>query len=309
MATSRKAHSTAYTSLALVGVFVLIGTLVATSMAQAAVSISRAELSGTQLRIEGQASPNRTITVDGVAMGASDGSGRFRIERSGFTAPADCTVDVNDGSATAATARLSGCTLSSTSPPPPSNPPPSTCTIVPETFADGNVGTLNTWFFSTTGCRTSEKPVQFNVVSGQIPPGLKLFTQGVASGGITGTPTTEGLFAFTIQVQDQSGARDTESFSIRVNPPRPVVITNQSDALSPGTVGQFYCCGNLFADGGVPGYTWTLRSGQLPPGLQLSASPGRITGTPTTHGTFSFVVRATDTRGSIAERTFSITVS
>ena len=111
MATSRKAHSTAYTSLALVGVFVLIGTLVATSMAQAAVSISRAELSGTQLRIEGQASPNRTITVDGVAMGTSDGSGRFRIERSGFTAPADCTVDVNDGSATAATARLSGCTL------------------------------------------------------------------------------------------------------------------------------------------------------------------------------------------------------
>ena len=309
MATSRKAHSTAYTSLALVGVFVLIGTLVATSMAQAAVSISRAELSGTQLRIEGQASPNRTITVDGVAMGTSDGSGRFRIERSGFTAPADCTVDVNDGSATAATARLSGCTLSSTSPPPPSNPPPSTCTIVPETFADGNVGTLNTWFFSTTGCRTSEKPVQFNVVSEQISPGLKLFTQGVASGGIAGTPTTEGLFAFTIQVQDQTGARDTESFSIRVNPPRPVVITNQSDALSPGTVGQFYCCGNLFADGGVPGYTWTLRSGQLPPGLQLSASPGRITGTPTTHGTFSFVVRATDTRGSIAERTFSITVS
>jgi hypothetical protein len=37
--------------------------------------------------------------------------------------------------------------------------PPSNCTIVPETFADGNVGTLNTWFFSTTGCSTSKKPV------------------------------------------------------------------------------------------------------------------------------------------------------
>jgi hypothetical protein len=237
-------------------------------------------------------------------MGTSDGSGRFRIERSGFAASADCTVDVNDGSATAATARLSGCTVRSTSP-----PPPSTCTIVPETFPDGNVGTLNTWFFSTTGCRTSEKPVQFSVVSGRIPPGLRLFTQGVGSGGITGTPTREGLFAFTIQVQDQTGARDTESFSIRINAPRPVAITNQSDALSPATVGQFYCCGNLFAEGGVPGYTWTLRSGQLPPGLRLSASPGRITGTPTTRGTFSFVVRATDTRGAFAERAFSITVT
>jgi len=306
MATSRNLLSSAYARLAVVGVLVLIGALLLSSSAQAAVSISRAEISGTQLRIEGQANANRTITVDGVDMGTSDGSGRFRIERSGFTAPADCTVDVNDGSATAATARLSGCTASSTSPPP---PPPSSCTIVPETFPEGNVGTLNTWFFSTTGCRTSEKPVQFNVVSGQIPPGLKLFTQGVGSGGITGTPTTEGLFNFTIQVQDQTGARDTESFSIRINAPRPVVVTNQSDALTPGTVGEFYCCGNLFADGGVPGYTWTLRSGQLPPGLRLTASPGRITGTPTTRGTFSFVVRVTDSRGAFAERTFSITVT
>lgn len=122
MATSRNALSGAYARLALVGALVLIGTLVVPSAAQAAVSISRAELSGTQLRIEGQASPNRTITVDGVAMGTSEGSGRFRIERSGFTAPSDCTVDVNDGSATAATARLSGCTVSSTSPPPPRAP-------------------------------------------------------------------------------------------------------------------------------------------------------------------------------------------
>jgi len=305
MATSRNVLTGAYARLALVGALVLIGALVVASAAQAAVSISRAELSGTQLRIEGQASANRTITVDSVAMGTSDGEGRFRIERSGFTAPADCTVDVNDGSATVATARLSGCTVNS-SPPPPTS---STCTIIPTTFPDGNVGTLNTWYFSTTGCRTSEKPVQFSVLSGQIPPGLTLFTQGVASGGITGRPTTEGLFAFTIQVKDQTGARDTESFSIRINAPRPVVITNQSDALTPATVGQFYCCGNLFADGGVPDYTWTLRSGQLPPGLQLTASPGRITGTPTTRGTFSFVVRAIDTRGAFAERTFSITVT
>jgi len=130
MAISKKSFSGAYTRLALVGVLVLIGVLVATSIAQAAVSISRAELSGTQLRIEGQASPNRIITVDGVAMGTSDGVGKFRIERSGFTAPADCTVDVNDGSATAATARLSGCTVSS-SPPPASSASLSSLTVSP----------------------------------------------------------------------------------------------------------------------------------------------------------------------------------
>ncbi len=290
--------------------------LVAADVSYAVVTVSRAELNGGNLRIEGTAAPNRTITSDGVAMGTSDAGGRFRVERSGFTAPADCTVDVNDGSTTAATATLTGCTPGSPpppppppSPPPPPPPPTGTCTIVPQTFVDGNVGTLNTWFFNTTGCRTSQKPVQFNVAAGQIPPGTQLFTQGVMSGGITGTPTTQGIFAFTIRVKDFTGATDTESFSIRINPPRPVVITNPTDALSPGTVGQVYCCGNLFADGGVPGYTWTRRSGQIPPGLSLQASPGRITGTPTTAGSFAFLVRATDTRGAFAERAFSITIT
>ena len=35
----------------------------------------------------------------------------------------------------------------------------------------------------------------------------------------------------------------------------------------------------------------------------------RLRADPTTRGTFSFVVRATDTRGAFAERTYSITVN
>src|SRR5215210_7015702 len=103
-----------FTVAGLVALLVLIA---AVSTAQAMVSVSRAELSGTRLRIEGQAAANRTITVDGVAMGTSDGSGAFRIERDPFAAPADCAVDVNDGSASPTPARLSGCTVGS---PPPS---------------------------------------------------------------------------------------------------------------------------------------------------------------------------------------------
>jgi hypothetical protein len=200
----------------------------------------------------------------------------------------------------------------SKNPPPPSDPPPATgsCTITPEPPATINVGDLNTYFFSTTGCRTSNKTVKWSLVSGRIPPGMTgPFTQGVASGGITGRPTTVGVYTFTLKVTDQNGSSDTESFTINVDPARPVTITNQSAALSDGVVGQSYCCGNLFADGGTPGYTWTLRSGALPPGLKLTASPGRITGTPRTAGTFSFLVRATDARGAFAEQTFSITVT
>ena len=138
MATPRNG---AYARLAVVGVLVLIATLFAASAAQAAVSISRAELGGTQLRLAGQAAANRTITVDGVAMGTSDGSGRFRIERSGFGAPADCTVDVNDGSATAATARLSVCTVSSSPPPPPASASLSSLSLSPTAVVEGSTST------------------------------------------------------------------------------------------------------------------------------------------------------------------------
>jgi len=94
-------------------------------VAHATVVVSRAEVNGDRLRIEGNAAPGRAIMVDGVAMGTSDGGGAFRIERSGYTPPADCTVDVDDGSTTPATARLSGCTVATSptpTPAPPANP-------------------------------------------------------------------------------------------------------------------------------------------------------------------------------------------
>ena len=107
----------------LVAALLLISTFLMAGPAFAAVSVSRAEVSGSNLRVEGTAVASRDITVDGVAMGRSDSGGRFRIDRTAYTPPPDCTVDVNDGSATPRSATLSGCTV--TSPPPPP-PPPST---------------------------------------------------------------------------------------------------------------------------------------------------------------------------------------
>ena len=115
--------------LLLVGLLVASGASFFAAAAQAAVSVSRAELSGTRLKLEGRAAANRTITVDSVAMGTSDGSGNFRIEKDPFAKPADCTVDVNDDSATATTATLSGCTVSS-SPPPASSPAPTLASLI-----------------------------------------------------------------------------------------------------------------------------------------------------------------------------------
>jgi Putative Ig domain len=116
--------------------------------ASAAVTVSRAEVNGTQLRIEGRATANRAITVDGVRMTTSSSTGSFRVDRSGYTRPADCTVDVNDGSVTAQVVTLSGCVVT-TPPPPPPPPPPSssvslaTVTLSPTTLQGGQTASVN----------------------------------------------------------------------------------------------------------------------------------------------------------------------
>jgi hypothetical protein len=96
-----------------VAVLAVFCTVLLSSTASATVRISRADLTGSQVRIEGTAAPNRTITVNGTAMGTSDSGGKFRIQRDPFTAPANCRVAVDDGSGTSAIATLSGCTVTS----------------------------------------------------------------------------------------------------------------------------------------------------------------------------------------------------
>jgi hypothetical protein len=129
------------TRLALVVLMALVGAVVVAATASAVVRVTRAELNGTQLRLEGTAVANRSITVDGVVMGTSDGAGNFKIQRDPFAKPADCTVDVNDGSATATSATLSGCTVSSPPPPPSSTASLSTIRVSPTDVIGGNPST------------------------------------------------------------------------------------------------------------------------------------------------------------------------
>lgn len=290
---------------AVVGILVVIGTLVAASTAQAAVSISRAEISGTQLRIEGEARANSTITVDGVAMGSSDGSGRFRIDRAGFTAPADCTVEVNDGTATATNARLSGCTVSST--PPPSSGDTSAPTI-PANLTATVVGTTANLSWTASTDNTSVT-------------GYRITRNGAVLGTTNDTTFSDsglaaGTYTYTVVAFDAAGNTSAASNSTSATVASAAPLTFLTPSQMPdATVGQAYLGYIVASDPPGPStFKFKLVSGSVPSGTSFvrntlpNRPEARVTGTPTRAGTFSFTVEVQDNTGATARRTFSIRV-
>ena len=81
-----------------------------------------------------------------------------------------------------------------------------------------------------------------------------------------------------------------------------------TSALPYGVRDTFYSA-QLMADGGTRPYTWSLNSGQLPPGLSLGAS-GTIAGTidPAATGLYQFIVRVDDQTDAFDTQAFAIYV-
>lgn len=277
-----------------------------------ALTVSKAQLIGGELRVEGSgAAPGGSVVLARSSTSAAsariDTKGGFRIQATGFRSD-DCTVVVSDGTTPIALPALAGCTPAPVTPPV-SSPPSGACVIAPGAPATLTVGDLQAVFFTTTGCDTSTGPVQWSLVAGRIPPGMEApIFQGQTAGMVGGRPTTEGTYSFSVQVTDSAGATDVETFTIVVVPPRPLTVATPT-ALPPATRGQAYQV-NLSADGGLPGYAWALKSGTLPPGVQLAhGAVAAVAGTPTRAGSFSFTVTVTDSRGTTSDRTFTLTVT
>lgn len=139
-----------------------------------------------------------------------------------------------------------------------------------------------------------------------IPAGLSLST----SGALTGIPTGTGTSSLNITATDQCSPAPQAaggSFSLTITAaPAPVTIVTASP-LPAGTQGSAYST-QLAATGGVPGYTWALTVGSLPPGLSINGA-GLISGTPTTIGTYNFTVQVTDTAAHSTTKAFSLTIA
>ncbi len=145
-------------------------------------------------------------------------------------------------------------------------------------------------------------PYSWSISNGTLPNGLSL---DPIVGTITGTPTTAGTYNFTVKVADGPGAMANAVLTIQISSGLSMVTTSLGDTfIYNNSYSQ-----TLFASGGRPPYSWSILSGALPTGVTLDKNTGIISGTPTTLGTFTFVVQLTDADGRTATNTFSIKIS
>ncbi|MBG6218212.1 hypothetical protein IWX75_002693 [Arthrobacter sp. CAN_A6] len=183
--------------------------------AVAAVSVSRAEVSSSALRIEGTAIASRDISVDNVVMGRSDSSGKFRIERSPYTAPADCTVDLRDGSTTVTTRTLSGCTV--TQPPTSDTTAPSTPTGLTSTVSGATANLVWTTSSDNVGVAGYRVTRNGTLLAGTVT-GTSFSNSGLAA----------GTYTYTVAAFDAAG-----NYSIASNSASVTVLTPTSDTTAP----------------------------------------------------------------------------
>ncbi len=152
---------------------------------------------------------------------------------------------------------------------------------------------------------------QWDIIGNSLPPGLSIAATGTPSTTITGIPTTSGSYSFTVRVRDSANNADTKTYTITVQDATATIVV--SSPLQGGYVGSYYL---LYQDLAVTSacnsnFTWQITSGALPPGLNLNGNNYlEIVGWPTTAGTYTFTVTATDAgNNTSAPKTLTLTIN
>ncbi|MFZ1006396.1 MAG: Ig domain-containing protein [Candidatus Sulfotelmatobacter sp.] len=127
----------------------------------------------------------------------------------------------------------------------------------------------------------------------------------ISSSGLFTAPNVSSTAAVSVTAASAANPSKSTTVPVTVQSAAPLAIETSSLAIA--IVGSPFSA-TLEASGGKPPYKWTLASGSLPAGITLS-SAGTLTGTPSQSGTFSFVVRASDSINAQTTQSYSLNVA
>src|SRR5437899_5561231 len=166
------------------------------------------------------------------------------------------------------------------------NPPAPVITSA--TAVSGTTGVAFTYQIVASNCPTS-----YNATG--LPSGL---TVNTSTGLISGTPTTAGTYSVTISATN-SGGTGSATLTLTINPAKPVIT---SSLTATGQVGVAFSY-QITATNNPTSYNAT----GLPAGLTVDTSTGLISGTPTTAGTYTVTISATNAGGT-GSATLTLTI-
>jgi hypothetical protein len=145
--------------------------------------------------------------------------------------------------------------------------------------------------------------VSYELFDGELPPGLSINS---SSGALTGTPTTSGSYTFRIRAQATEDGQTTNDYTDELTVTVGSVVSGGA-----GLEDKTLWLGDAVSDraifSGFPTPTVTKVSGDLPPGISVSAN-GTVSGSPTTSGTYTFALRGYNFVNSISTASYTYTV-
>lgn len=178
-----------------------------------------------------------------------------------------------------------------------------------------------------SGCTFFSAPLSADAgVNATVTIGQSITLQGSAAGGLPPysyswtpaaglnnasiaqpvfTPTTVGTRVFTLTVTDALGATAFASVSITAQSSSPALVANAGPDLSTTVNVPVMLQGSASGGNGLYSYAWSAPAGVTLQGAN-TATP---VFTPTTAGTFVFTLTVTDTEGTSATDTMSVTVA